>query len=1023
MTRAALASPAAGVVARPPLPGGRAPGAHCEHIVMRGGAVRYVFGECVLDTDRFELRRDGMVVPLEPQVFDVLALLIRERHRVVTKNQLLDTVWGDRFVSDSALTSRVKAARQAVRDTGRDQNLIRTVHGRGYQFVGDVTENVTMQTPPSVHSRHPPDVISAPEVDLLERDADLAVLADLRERASRGRGSLVLVRGEPGAGKTALARRSCADAIRSGVRVLWGTCTPLSTPAPLEPLNEAVQPIGGVVAALVVDDAPVHRILAALLDELTHTPTVLVVDDLHWADQATIDLMRLLSRRVQRTRSLLIGIHRDEEVGPDHPLRPLIGDVVRSDAASQLMVGPLSKDAVATIVAGLGRDLDEVLQLTGGNAFFVREVATAPGESLPATVRDAVLARTADLTPAAHDVLALVTCAPEAVPDVVLPALGVDLPTLRSLQRTGLLERGPRGLRFRHELCRLAVADLIPAGGEVALHARVLEALERDGRADPAVLTHHARGAHDSARVARYAALAGRRAAATGAHAQAVDFFQLALDQPERLDADEQAELLERLAQELYFVDRLTDAVVAGDRARTIRAAEGDTAGAGSVCHALSLYEYYNADRGRADRHAAEAIELLEPTGDPIELGHAYATEAYLAIQRNDVAGTDDMLTRIRRLAEPAADLRLRMRVDMLQATRDVLVDREGAREQLLAVAAAGLRAELYYPASTSYSLLVYFDVEQRRLRAARELLDISLPLAVDRDIRICEVWQLGARARLNLLGGDWDAALLDAGVMLGADSVPLGRPWAELVAGLIGLRRGNEDSRAHLDAAWERARRLDEPLRVLPAAAAIAEQAWLTGRPDGRVDEAVAVLRATAGVPGLEWSRGDLATWLRRLGCDLPRRLAVAKPYQLMLNGQGKDAAVEWARIGEPYEQALTLLDSGGADAIEALRLLDSLDAAVVAAKLRQRLRDEGVTTIPAGPRAVTRTNPAGLTARELEVLTLLAEGWSNSQLAARLYVSPKTVGHHVSAILAKLHADTRTEAVHRARQSGILA
>ncbi len=109
---------------------------------LTGGAVRYTFGDCELDVRRFELRRGGVAVPIEPQVFDVLALLVRERDRVVTKEEILDTVWGDRFVSESALTSRVKAARQAVGDNGKMQRIVRTVHGRGYQFVAEVTPAV-----------------------------------------------------------------------------------------------------------------------------------------------------------------------------------------------------------------------------------------------------------------------------------------------------------------------------------------------------------------------------------------------------------------------------------------------------------------------------------------------------------------------------------------------------------------------------------------------------------------------------------------------------------------------------------------------------------------------------------------------------------------------------------------------------------------------------------------------------------------------------------------------------------------
>lgn len=986
--------------------------------------MRYAFGDCELDLDRIVLSRDGVVQPVEPQVFEVLSLLISERDRVVSKEELLDTVWGSRFVSESALTSRIKTARQAIGDSGRHRRLIRTVHGRGYQFIGDVVE---LNSDADVSGAGPlpwTAVAGDNPVELVEREAELAELRELWAHAEAGRGSIVLVAGESGAGKTALARATAAAAAGESARVLWGMCTPLATPAPFEPLREAAAQLSGPLASRVHDDVPAHQILPSLLVELTRVPTVLVVDDLQWADQATIDLLRLLARRVQRTRTLVIGTHREEKVGIHHPLRGLIGDVARANRGRQLSVGPLSRDAVARLVAGTGRDPDDVLRLTGGNAFFVQEVATATGDLLPATVREAVLARTADLPSAAHDVLALLACAPEAVPDVALPALQVDLPTLRSLDQTGLLERGPRGLRFRHELCRLAVAEGIPPGGEIALHARVLAALERDGHGDPSVLTHHALGAKDAKRVVRYAPLAGRRAAATGAHVQAISFYEAALAQPVEIPDAVRAELLEALANELYLLDRVPEAIAAAERARSIRITLGDMAGVGSIHETLSHYEYYNANRDRAERHAARAIKLLEPSDRMHALGHAYATEAYLAIQRCDVERAVGLLDRVSEIAGRQADPALQTRLDVMRTAVGVLVGQSASRDELLEVAAAGFQAELHEQASTGYSLLAYFDVEKRRLDDARELLGLCLPLAADRDIRICHMWQKAARGRLSMLRGDWDEALRDADDILGSSGVLLGRPWAELVRGLVLLRRGDAGAAEHLDVAWDLANRLDEPLRTLPATAALVEQAWLTGQADERIEAAPELLEAYATAPALEWSAGDLAVWLRRLGRPVPAGLRMAEPYRLTLTGDAAGAARSWAKIGEPYEEAMALLDTGSDKAaFRALELLDTLGAAAVAAKVRQQLRDRGVTNVPAGPRATTRGNPAGLTERQVEVLGMLAEGLSNAQLASRLFISPKTVDHHVSAILGKLQASSRTEAVHIARERGIIA
>jgi DNA-binding CsgD family transcriptional regulator len=606
--------------------------------------------------------------------------------------------------------------------------------------------------------------------------------------------------------------------------------------------------------------------------------------------------------------------------------------------------------------------------------------------------------------------------------------LGVDLPTLRALDRTGLLLRGQRGLRFRHDLCRQAVATTIPPEGQASLHARMLRVLLESGPADPAVLTHHAVGAASVADVLRYAPEAGQRAAAAGAHTEAAAFFETALTQPVELDGVQRAELLERLAKELYLTDRLPEAIAACGDAMALRVAQHDTNGIASVHLTLSLYEWYHANRDRAEQHATEAVEMLDPTDalkptDPsAPLALAYATSAYLALQRSDFDRFEPFLERAEALTAQS-DASLRLWSTVMRTTGEVLTGRRTARAQLLDAAAAGFRAQLDEQASSGYSNLAYCDVEQRQFADAADLLRVSLPMTIERDLPVCRTWQLGARGRLHLLQGDWGEALRDADTVLDSDGARIGRVWAEIVRGLVGLRRGDGGASSHVDRAWDLAVRLREPLRTLPAAAALAEQVWLTGVEDPRLDLAAGLLETSGASTALAWSVGDLAVWLRRLGRPVPDGIALAEPHERHLAGDAAGAAAIWERLGEPFAQALALIDTGAdADAVHALQLLDRLDAKAVAAKVRQDLRDRGMASVPVGPRSSTRANPAGLTARQLEVLVMLAEGLTNAELAQRLFVSPKTVDHHISAILAKLSASTRFEAVHIARTAGII-
>lgn len=857
-------------------------------------------------------------------------------------------------------------------------------------------------------------------VGLLERDGDLAALLVHWDRARDGSGGMVIVGGESGAGKTTLVQAFNQE-LAGEAPVLWGACDPLSTPRPLGPLHDVADELGGAASALLRDAGHSHEIFAAVFEHLRLQPTILVVEDLHWADQGTIDLLRFLLRRIGATRSMIIGTVRRDEIAASHPFRTLLGDTARSPDAFCLDLRALSLDAVASLVGDRPLDPSWLHELTGGNAFFVAEMLDHGSGELPVTVRDAILARTADLDAEARAVLDLLACAPEAIPDQLLPVLGVGIPPLRALDEAGLIRRGRRGVTFRHDLCRLAIVGSLPPGGEVALHRRMLEALECCSDPDPAVLTHHAVGSGDAERTLRHASVAGVAASRAGAHRQAAAFFETALEHGAPETAREEAALLELLAAELYLIDRLEDAIDACKRAIALREEAGDATGLSADHEALSVYEWYNANRSVAERHASEAVAVVDRKVDLGQLGHAHAMQAYLALQATDLRRARESVARARQIAVAVHDRRLDVRIGLIEGICAMLDGEDDGRQSILSILGSATEHfdEIY---SSGYSNLAYLDVEQRRLRDAAKVLEVSLPLTVERDVPICHVWQLGARGRLHVLEGDWAAAVADAESVLGAPSAPLARTWPHLVRGLVALRQGGEADE-DLETAWELACRFREPLRLLPAVTALVERSWLLGTPDARIDEAVDLLHGTTGA-GLEWARGDLAVWLRRLDPSLAvEQVAVAEPHRLQLAGSHLAAAEAWAELASPYDQALALVDSQEADAARAaLDLLDRLGATAVAAKVRQDLRDRGMTAVPARRRATTRKNPAGLTDRQVEVLRLLDEGLTNAELAERLYISPKTADHHVSAILSKLGVTSRRHAGRAGRELGII-
>jgi DNA-binding CsgD family transcriptional regulator/tetratricopeptide (TPR) repeat protein len=574
----------------------------------------------------------------------------------------------------------------------------------------------------------------------------------------------------------------------------------------------------------------------------------------------------------------------------------------------------------------------------------------------------------------------------------------------------------------------MAIAEAIPPGGDAPLHRRMLDALDAAPGADPAVLAHHAVGAGDAAQILRHASDAGRAAARSGAHTQAAAFLRIALDAGPPLAPTEEAELLEALAGELYLIDRLDEAIAASDRALNLRAQAHDTTGMSTNHHSLALYHWYNADRGTAQQHVARAIAVLESEGEArangqlSQLGHAIAMQAYLAMHESDLGEARALLTQARDIAGGADDPTLSARSRLIEGICSIMGGDEHEREATLAILGSAHEQfdEVY---SSGYSNLSYLDVEQRRLREAGEVLEVSLPLTFERDLPICRAWQLGSRGRLKLATGEWDAALADAVTVLSAPSAPLTLTWPHLVRGLLRLRRGLAGSDADLDQAWHLAMRFGESIRMMPAAAAVVERAWLLGGDDDRLARCRTVLGTTR--LGLEWARGDLAVWLRRLDpdADLGDLDDVAEPYRLELAGKHRSAADLWASLSCPYERALALVGSDAPDdARTGLDELERLGAEPVAAKVRLELRRRGLSSVPARRRASTRQNPAGLTNRELDVLRLMGESLTNAELAERLFISPKTVDHHVSAVLAKLEVGNRRDAVRRGRAEHII-
>jgi DNA-binding CsgD family transcriptional regulator/tetratricopeptide (TPR) repeat protein len=856
--------------------------------------------------------------------------------------------------------------------------------------------------------------------ELLEREE---LLAQLDSALGEG-GRLVFVGGEAGVGKTALARRFVDDQSDS-LRVLWGACDALFTPRALGPFLDFAQIIGGKVEELVRSGARPHEVAAALIRELeTAIPTILVLEDVHWADEATLDVVRLLGRRIGAVPALVLVTYRSDELENDHPLRIVLGELVSSEAVGRLTIERLSPAAVSKLAEPHGVDAEELYRKTAGNPFFVTEALAAGGEGIPDTVRDAVLGRAARLGPEAKTLLEAVAVVPPQAEFWLLEALaGEAVSRLDECLTSGMLTSEPLGVAFRHELARRAVEESVALNRKVGLHRKALAALAEppSGAPDLARLAHHADAAGDADAVLRFAPAAAAHAASLGAHREAAAQYAHALRFGDGLPLSERAELLERQADACYLTDQYDEGIAALEEALKCRRLLGDGLREGDALRRLSEFVWCPGRTAEAERSARDAVALLESLPPGRELAMAYAN---LAATCGAAARSEEAIA----WAERALDLAERLNDDEIavHALATIGVNQfagEGPdklEQSLEHAQSAGLAEQV----GRVFVLLAGAAVSARRHAVASRQLEAGIDYCSDQGLELFRLYLLAFRARLELDQGRWmEAADSAATVLRIPRSSTTPRIHALVVLGLVRARRGDPGQWAALDEAWTLAEPTGELHRLGPVAAARAEAAWLEGDRD-------VVAAATEGALPLALERkwgllvGELVEWRRRAGLETEIPSGVAEPYALELAGEWARAAELWTEIGCPYEAALALADADEEEPLrQGLEELQRLGARPAAEIVARRLRERGATGIARGPRPQTQSHPAGLTRRELDVLDLLGEGMTNGEIAARLVIAEKTVGHHVSSILGKLGVRSRYDAAKLAAQDRELA
>jgi DNA-binding CsgD family transcriptional regulator len=849
---------------------------------------------------------------------------------------------------------------------------------------------------------------------LFERDSFLALLDERLRLAQQGSGNVVFVTGEAGIGKTTLVRAFARDAAATA-RVRLAACEDLSTPEPLGLLGDL---------GLSGDHAPggersTLALFGLALDQIGDEPAVLIAEDIHWADDASIDFLRYVGRRIADRPLLLVITSRDDDLPSLERLRRALRDLP-AELRVRIELPRLSEGAVAGIALRAGLAGVPIHELSGGNPLFVTELVASNGQ-FSGSIGDLVLGRAAGLSPSARELLAMCSVFPRRVGAAFLQATELDGEPLAECLGSGILVSDGDSYGFRHEITRHAFENDLDPLSRTRHHQRALDFLEKTGAAAARKL-HHAIGAGNSDLVLALAPAAAREAVAVGAHRQAAQAWKAFIEVVDPHHAGELAAAWREYAFELHIIGQIGDAIAAGESALGRFREAGDGVGEGHSLRLLSRFHYLAGNRARSEAFAAQAVEVLEKEPPGPELAMAYSNVAQLAMLAEETETAQAWGEKAIALAEQFSrdDILAHALNNIGAAIQHRSPDEcQAILDRALALALHSRRdAEV----ARVYTNRVYARLSALRFESAIAEAAEGIAYCTRHETDFLRDYMTGARAFAELMLGRWtDAEDLAKQVVANTETTLLVRHPSVLTLATLGVRRG-QDAAPWLAELADHLANGREAQRFVPYALLIAEQAWITGK--GHPD-ALDLLRQTdQQSQENRWRAGAIWYWKRKLGDrDLVPPGHCSAPYLAIAAGDWRAAADQWQALGMPYERALALLEGDEEAASEALGELRFLGASATAGRAQADLAARGLRPARRGPRVSTRSNRFGLTKREMDVLALLDQGLSNRDIGERLFVSPKTVDHHVSAVLGKLSAKNRAEAAVIARREALVA
>ncbi len=865
-------------------------------------------------------------------------------------------------------------------------------------------------------------------MQLTERDGFLALLNARFKPAAAGEGHCVYVGGEAGIGKTSLVREFCRDKTAT-CKIYYGTCDALFTPRPLAAVYDIAWQINpGVLqanASGIEDRAGLFaRLFYAL--SIEKETTIIVFEDIHWADEATLDFIKFLGRRITQLRCLFILTCRNDEINARHPLKHLLGQL-QPDAFTRLLLTPFSRAAVEKMAAVKGSSGADVYAITGGNPFYVNEILASYSPGIPDNIKDSILSVYDRQDAETKQAWQLLSLPPGGLEIAFLEEINPQYTAaIAQTLEAGILILKNGLLFFKHELYRRTIEASLSPSARTLFNKLLLELFlaHFDGENGTERIIHHAKNAQLYNVVIQFAPLAAKQAAAVGAHIEAAKLYYSAIEYSQGADAAVLVQLYEHYAYECYLTNQTKEAIVYTAKALALWQAKNDIENTGNSLRFLSRLWWFEGHRKNAEQFGQQAVELLDGQPSSRAKAMAYSNMAQLkmlsyqdeecilwgekALAVAKAIGDDEVVSHAMNNIG-----RTYMRTaTFMQKGKDLL-------QQSLAIAT---RNAYHEHVARAYTNLGSTGIDIKDYVYAEAILDEGIRYCEERNLDSWTNYMLSCMARLKLENGNWQEACGIAEALLKNEGQPpINKINLLTVIAAVKMRTGGEGVEALLKQAQAMAMDAFELQRMLPVACAMLEYEWLTGMPVITTNELDSITQLVA-LHGNTMEYNELAFWLQKARLqNLP--LAPVKNGNLLedMASAQKTAAV-WHCTSCPYNYAMALFEGDEEDKRAAMAIMQKLGAIVVSEKLKQDMRAAGIKKIPRGVRKSTGENIASLTGREVEVLQLLQEGLQNKEIAARLYISAKTVDRHITSLLFKLEAKTRIQAVRNALKLNII-